>query len=82
VKCLFAPFLFAIPSPKRIINKVNIPIRLLKRMILLFLIVADKELLNPRSMEQWPQFVEGLPSLPEGSIFQSLRSHRRPSVLL
>jgi hypothetical protein len=55
---------------------------LLKRKILAIQIIAGKELHNPWSMEQWSQFVERLPSLPDGSIFQSLRSQRHPSVLL
>jgi hypothetical protein len=77
--CVVAPFLFANSSPKIIINKANIPVRLLERMILVFQIVDGKEFLNPRSMHQWPQFVERLPSLPEGSLFPSLRSqHRLP----
>jgi hypothetical protein len=40
------------PSPKNTINKAIIPLRLLKRMILVFQVIADKELLNPWSMEQ------------------------------
>jgi hypothetical protein len=51
-------------------------------MILVFQIITDKELLNPSSMEQWPQFIDSLPPLSEGSISQLLRSQHRPSVLL
>jgi hypothetical protein len=52
VNCVVAPFLFGRPSPKSMVNKANTHIRLLKRMILVFQIIADKELLNPHSMEQ------------------------------
>jgi hypothetical protein len=82
VNCGVAPFLFAILSPKSIVNKASIHSKLLKRRTLVFQIIADKKLLNPRSMEQWSQFVERLPSLPEGAIFQSFRSQCHPSVLL
>jgi hypothetical protein len=52
LNCVVAPFLFASPSLKSTINKVSIPIRLLKRMIMVFQIIAEEELLNPRSMKQ------------------------------
>jgi hypothetical protein len=56
VNCVIVSFLFASPSPKNIINKASIPVRLLKRMVLVVQIIADNELLDPRSMEQWPRF--------------------------
>jgi hypothetical protein len=64
VNGIVALFLFASPSPKSIISKASIPIRLLKRMILIFQMIVDRELLDPQLMEQWPQFVKRLPSLP------------------
>jgi hypothetical protein len=49
VNCVVAPFLFASPSPKSTINKARIPIRFLKRVILVFQVIADKELRNAHS---------------------------------
>jgi hypothetical protein len=51
VNCIVAPFLFANPSPKNIINKASIPIRLIRQMILVFQIIANKGVLNAGSME-------------------------------